>query len=491
LLRPNFLGAIRNNKIGDTGSLEIYTRERTILMSPDASRIMTPGPARGTLPYLDRIIAGHNGAEEALDSKGIQTIFASKQLSLTPWVLVGNLPAREAYAPAVSAQNRLAATTFGFAVLAALLTWLGTRYLLAPVTDLRNAIHAMREDDSAVYSADLKRQDELGDLARDFEALIRERALAQDTVLKRESELRKIEMWLRTITDNVPVPIYYVDCEQRYRFVNATLGNWLGIDPSSLIGRTLHDCFSVEEYERIAPHVAAALSGKQVAFERRALYQGVSRDVSTVYIPDVAPDGTVNGFYTLVQDITQSKKLQNDLAHRADHDELTSLPNRALFQDRIARAMELSGRTVQNVALMFLDLDHFKNINDSYGHDAGDKLLKAFAQRLSHCVRTTDTVARLGGDEFTIILENMADVSLAEAIAEKILAAMREPVTLGSVSVEVSTSIGIALATAAECNAADLILRADQALYAAKEKGRDTYSVYGQLQQGTLLRRVK
>jgi len=176
-------------------------------------------------------------------------------------------------------------------------------------------------------------------------------------------------------------------------------------------------------------------------------------------------------------DITRRKAAEDDLRQRAENDTLTGLPNRALFNDRIAGAMARAARSHQKLALLFLDLDHFKQVNDSHGHEAGDALLKETAARLHACVRGSDTVARLGGDEFTVVLEGLASRTDAEAIAAKIVEAMRVPMAFGDVTITTSTSIGVAMMREGETDAAAFLHRSDEALYQAKRRGRDRFAV--------------
>ncbi|MGB0554510.1 MAG: putative bifunctional diguanylate cyclase/phosphodiesterase, partial [Alphaproteobacteria bacterium] len=156
-------------------------------------------------------------------------------------------------------------------------------------------------------------------------------------------------------------------------------------------------------------------------------------------------------------------------------DPLTGLPNKALFRDRLEQALARARRSKENFAVLFLDLDHFKDVNDTFGHLAGDALLKAFAERLRGFVRATDTVARFGGDEFVVLVTGLHDASHSAILAQKILRSMAPPLQLDGHEVSVTTSIGISLYHAELDQADDYLERADRALYVAKEEGRNTY----------------
>ena len=177
-------------------------------------------------------------------------------------------------------------------------------------------------------------------------------------------------------------------------------------------------------------------------------------------------------------DIGTRKQAEERLEHQAHHDVLTGLPNRSLFHARLERAMARARRQKVLMAVMYLDIDKFKNINDTRGHAIGDALLKDFARRLESCVRSVDTVARLGGDEFAVILEQLDERDAGRRIAEKIVAAMRPEFTREYRALSITTSVGVAFHQGAEEISADnLVKKADQALYAAKGAGRDNYQV--------------
>jgi diguanylate cyclase (GGDEF)-like protein/PAS domain S-box-containing protein len=176
-------------------------------------------------------------------------------------------------------------------------------------------------------------------------------------------------------------------------------------------------------------------------------------------------------------DVSKDKAAEERLRQRAEFDLLTGLPNRALFNDRLGSAIERARRGGKALALLFIDVDRFKDVNDSHGHEAGDELLKIAAERLVAAVRGVDTVARLSGDEFTVILEGLGDPADAEAVATKLLETLRTPMRIGGSLVRVSISIGLAFLEPGEADPASLLRRADEALYEAKRSGRDRYAM--------------
>lgn len=179
----------------------------------------------------------------------------------------------------------------------------------------------------------------------------------------------------------------------------------------------------------------------------------------------------------LRQEVTQYRWQTEYLSRQAFYDSLTGLPNRALFQDRLAHALARATRQRQLIGLLLLDLDHFKRINDSLGHAAGDQVLALVAQRLQARLRGGDTLARIGGDEFVLLLDGVSSTSSAIQVAERIMEVLREPACVEGKEVRLTASIGIAVTTPGRIRPEDILREADVALYCAKTEGRDRYAV--------------
>ena len=179
-----------------------------------------------------------------------------------------------------------------------------------------------------------------------------------------------------------------------------------------------------------------------------------------------------------MRDVTEKKRAAQELKHIATHDGLTGLPNRTLLMDRLSHALALSEREEKLAALLFIDLDGFKRVNDTLGHAAGDELLCAVAKRLQKSVRRSDTVARLGGDEFAVILERVRHVDSVGAIAQKIVDRVCKPCRLASGKVSVSASIGVTLCPFDGKSVKELMVDADRAMYVAKAAGKNRFEFY-------------
>lgn len=190
-------------------------------------------------------------------------------------------------------------------------------------------------------------------------------------------------------------------------------------------------------------------------------------------------DGVILGYQCILHDITERKRAESELAHTAFHDALTGLPNRALFLDRLERLLRYARRhRSYRFAVLFLDLDRFKLINDSLGHLVGDELLVSVARRLEGCIRAEDTVARLGGDEFAIILDAIQDPSHATRVAERVLIELQRPFTIGAHEIHTGTSIGISLSLTGYPSITHMLEDADAAMYRAKNAGRNRFEVF-------------
>lgn len=182
--------------------------------------------------------------------------------------------------------------------------------------------------------------------------------------------------------------------------------------------------------------------------------------------------------FAAVRDITERKAREERLSHQAFHDSLTGLPNRALFLDRLEHALARGQRREFGIAVLFLDLDNFKDVNDSFGHDAGDRLLVEIGGRLASCVRSADTVARLAGDEFTLLLEDVGEIQEAVRVAERIETVFEKPVRLDARELAVTASIGVVVETGSGRSPQQLLNDADTAMYRAKKAGRARYEIY-------------
>jgi diguanylate cyclase (GGDEF)-like protein/PAS domain S-box-containing protein len=325
-------------------------------------------------------------------------------------------------------------------------------------------------------------------------ALLEELKIAQT-----ESELARHEAQLaagvlRSMADSLPALVADVDANGCYRYCNRSYLNFFGRTAEEMVGRHVREFYDSRIYtSQVASDIAWVLQGQEVAFHRSATSHGKLRQIEGKYIPRVDAEGRVAGFFMAAWDVTERYEREQQLSREVTTDALTGMLNRRAILAAIdtipARLAQKSG----GVAVLYLDIDHFKRINDTLGHAAGDQLLKVFAQRLRQTVRASDLVARLGGDEFVIMLVDLRQPAVAEQIAQQIVARMHEPIDTGGQTIRITTSIGIACGVAGDAvgegtDAAagtgmgaaqlDLLAQADIALYKAKAAGRDGYQRY-------------
>jgi diguanylate cyclase (GGDEF)-like protein/PAS domain S-box-containing protein len=320
--------------------------------------------------------------------------------------------------------------------------------------------------------------------------LMTQQALAR--IATAENAVRESEERLRLVANNVPALISYVDREQRFRFSNRTYGDWFGVPYAIIDGRTVADVFGEEGYGRMRESIERVLSGEEVEFEFATAEGGRRRTLQVACVPHLAQDGKVLGFYMLGNDVTALKRAQEDLrfaaiqlqhdAQRleflAHHDALTGLPNRAMFTERAREAVAHARRHGKNAAFLFVDLDRFKEVNDSLGHEIGDELLKEIASRLRASVRGDDFTARIGGDEFCVLLQDIADPREAASVAQKLVHELGKPYRIGGHELTSGASVGIACVPLDGEDVATLLRLADSAMYRAKELGRNGYQFF-------------
>ncbi|HET6726114.1 MAG TPA: EAL domain-containing protein [Gammaproteobacteria bacterium] len=329
-------------------------------------------------------------------------------------------------------------------------------------------------------------------LVRSIENAARKQQLERENA-EVESRLIESEKLHRYIVESSPDLIYMLDKDGRFSFVNSRIETLLGYRKSELIG--MHYSAIVydadQEYsrflfndrrtgDRAAHNIELRLKCRdgagRLAHQR---YLPVEINAMGMYRPGDAPaPERFRGTYGIARDISERKRAEELINFQASHDLLTRLPNRFLFKDRLALAVSQARRTPQTFAIMFLDLDRFKMVNDTLGHLIGDQLLQTVSKRILGCLREGDTLARAGGDEYMLLLPQAGRRSDAAEVARKILAALRQPFIVGDNELFVTVSIGLALYPEHGENPDTLIRRADIAMYEAKGRGKDAYEFY-------------
>lgn len=324
-------------------------------------------------------------------------------------------------------------------------------------------------------------------------ALLLRRKVAEQTRHLSSNELR-----LNTILDSVEAYIYIKDPQFRYQYANRKVCELFGLSRDEVHGKTDEAFFDPDTVATLRSNDRLVLEkGERVQLEevnRNLEHQG-ERAYLSVKLPLRRPDGSIYALCGISTDISEHKKNLEQIHRLAFYDSLTGLPNRRLLQERLQHALDLQQRGQQEGALLFIDLDNFKNLNDTLGHAVGDQFLQQVAQRLRSQVRKEDTLARLGGDEFVLMLEGLpasgrAAVGQIETVAGKLLACLAQPYELQGQLHSSSASIGVTLFSSADGTVEELLKQADLAMYQAKAAGRNAVRFFDPQLQATALARI-
>ena len=295
-----------------------------------------------------------------------------------------------------------------------------------------------------------------------------------------EETLRRSEERLRVLIRHTSDVVSIVDPDGTIRWQSPSTERVLGYSPEALAGTSVYDLVHPEDAPTLRAtfgHLAATPARPETIDLRARHRDGSWRDLEAS-ATSMVDTPSVGGIVITARDVTERKAFEGQLARQAFYDSLTGLPNRILFTFSIERALAGARRNNVGVAVMYLDLDGFKSVNDTLGHHAGDRLLALLAERLRSSVRPGDTVARLGGDEFTVLLEDIIHPEQAELVARRIVERLDQPFDIDGRAVSVTASIGIAFGTDADARPADLLRFADAAMYRAKTEGKARYVVF-------------
>ena len=299
---------------------------------------------------------------------------------------------------------------------------------------------------------------------------------------EKEQQMRVFD----TILSTSPDLSFTLNLEGKFAYVNKALFELIELPPDKIIGKNYRELNFPNGIELQRQIDLVIKSKKQ--FRGEMLYSSPSGRrgfYDYIYVPVLNNKGDVEMIAGTARNITERKAMEDQNWQRANYDLLTGLPNRRLFLDRLEQDVKHADRIGAQLALLFIDLDHFKEANDGFGHDAGDLLLRVASTRIRACVRETDTVARLGGDEFTVILQDLEGSEHAEMVAAKIISELAMPFQIFNDSVQISASIGITLSPQDATTPEQLLKNADRAMYMAKNAGRNQFSFFGHTQART------
>lgn len=317
---------------------------------------------------------------------------------------------------------------------------------------------------------------DMGDLIRFNEAI--DQAITE-SVVSFSSEKEQNSRMFETILAVSPDLIFSISSEGRFIYANQPFADLFGLTRDQICGK--------ENYDLVAPIAAEFHSQVGNVIRTKEAYSeevpftpisGKLKWFDYVFSPVFAKDGHVETIICIAHDVTARRTSEHNNWVVANYDGLTGLPNRNLFTNRLEEYVKQSHRLGSSIALLFIDLDYFKEINDRFGHEAGDSVLKLVAERINSCLRESDTAARLGGDEFTVILLDLLSPTQVQVVAEKIRLRLSEPFELGHGATQISASIGVSLSPQDATYASELVSHADIAMYASKSKGRNQFNFF-------------
>jgi diguanylate cyclase (GGDEF)-like protein/PAS domain S-box-containing protein len=489
--KPNFLDKIVKATFNKAGIVSVISpQHRITVASSDKSLVMAALPAPGVNPYLDKNIAGFEGYTIVVNVLGQEQLASVKKIPAAQWYLYSGMSAEEVFAPIRAMQHRILLATLLLTLLAGSLTRWMLKRQLAPMFDTANKLAHMAESVETPQPLPMTRHDEIGELIVGFNRLL-------ETLGMREAALRESEERYRTAFKTSPDAVNINRlADGQYLEINDGFTRVVGWTSDEVVGRTSQEINiwrNTEDRQRLVE----ALQSKGFCENLEADF--VAKDGKVIRALMSAHVMKLQGvpcILSVTRDITERKTAEAQIRSLAFSDPLTGLPNRRLLKDRLEQAMAAASRHGYQSALLFIDLDDFKLLNDTLGHDKGDLLLKQIANRLISCVREGDTVARLGGDEFVVLLENLSSTlpeaaAQAQVVAVKILSTLGHPYELEGHGHHSTASIGVTLfgGTSRE-NIEEPLKRAELAMYEAKATGRNSMRFFEPKMQTALASRA-
>jgi diguanylate cyclase (GGDEF)-like protein/PAS domain S-box-containing protein len=315
----------------------------------------------------------------------------------------------------------------------------------------------------------------------------------ESRVVERTAELRASEQRFQALVQHSSEVVILVDRDGKVEYVSESMSRVFGYSEVYLLGRSLSGILDTTAGARLREGLAEVAERPYGVLELELPLRHRDGHRCTVHftVTNLLDNPSVGGLVLNTRDISERRELEDQLVHQAFHDSLTSLANRALFKDRVDHALQRTKRHTPSVAVLFLDLDGFKEVNDSLGHAAGDRLLIQVAERLHSCVRPSDTVARFGGDEFAVLIEDASDDIDVTQVADRVLEGLRQPFLVSGRELHVRGSMGIARMDSDVEGADQLLRNADLAMYRAKAAGQGGYERYDPEMHTELVQRVQ
>ena len=460
----------------DEGLHIVSLKDGVFVASTDAALVLQALPPRGSGGMIDRYRDGFEGSGVALGTSGVEELSSARRLRTAGWLVITSLPTSVAFQSINSIRDKI---YFGATLSSVLIPFLLWLYLHGQLTPLSRAAHTL----DAMTQGRMPLQPLLAEGSKEIRRLLHSFNLLQTHINDQRTSLRESEEQLRLsakVFESSCEGIVIADSGMCIVSVNRAFTEMTGYGADDVIGKSLRMLGTDQgdsEFSRVisqdSPHTEH-WQGEVEHRRRNGETYPAWLHVSVIRDTESRPGHYIIGFL----DISDRKRAEERIEFMAFHDPLTGLPNRRLAMERLELAIALADRSGSRTALMFLDLDNFKTINDSFGHAIGDLLLQVVASRLTHCIRDSDTICRQGGDEFLIVLGNVQDTDAITHVTEKILGTLAATFNVEGNELSTSTSIGIAVFPDDGRDIDTLLKRADTAMYHAKETGRNAYSFF-------------
>lgn len=476
---PNFMDRITENRYGRTGeTFLVVPQTRTIVSTSDKKRVMEVLPAPGVSPWIDHFMAGWEGSTVTVNPHGLEVLVSVKQVPIAGWYASVILATNEAYAPLYEVRRTVILILIPLAslMIAGLIWWM-LRRQLAPLMEATSTLTTLATSNQPLVPLPITRYDEVGALIGGFNHLVATLAQRQHALQESKEKLLLMASVFTHASEVIMITAVdgsIIDTNEAFtRITGYSRDEVRGKNPR-LLNSGRH---SAEFYRTMWQRIATEGEWHGEIWNQRKNGDVYAAMLTISAVRD--EEGKVGHYVALSSDISQIKAHEEQLEQIAHFDALTKLPNRLLLGDRMHQALIQAKRRGQPLAVVFLDLDGFKAVNDQHGHDAGDHLLVEIARRMKQALREGDTLARLGGDEFVAVLLDVADIKVCEPMLNRLLAAAAQPVHFGDAVLQVSASMGVTFYQQVMNVEADQLLRqADQAMYQAKLTGKNRYHVF-------------
>ncbi|WP_296494527.1 diguanylate cyclase [Rhodoferax sp.] len=481
--QANFLSQLTSHTYGKTGNFFLVdASQRLIFATSDAMRLFEVLPVSGVSPSIDRFVQGFEGTTQVAGPTGEDVLVSVQQIPLARWYASVTLTPAETFALIDNVKLRARLAALVLALICVSLIWLMLRRQLAPMTAAVTTLDGFVRQNQAPQALPVVLDDEVGQLVGGFNRLL-------DTLAQQQHALLQKKLFLQAVLNSVTAEIAVLSHEgvilevnevwQRQEAGRARVAGQN--DPGSEVGTNfLQACAGIEaaqvpgEGMTAQDGIRAVLNGQlprfYLEYARHSPSQKCWYSMSVTPLSGAARQGAV----VSLDDITSRIQMENQVRELAFYDPLTRLPNRRLALERLSQQLARARRDKASLALLYVDLDKFKPINDELGHEVGDWLLQAVAQRILGCLRASDTAARMGGDEFVVLLPDQQSSETAVAVAEKICQALaQEFVTEQGIVLSISSSIGVALYPDHGNTEKDMLRLGDEAMYQAKKSSRN------------------